>query len=443
MTSLTKEARAPLGVKPRDAERSKNFFALGLVSWMYTRPGRADARVDRRAVRARTRRCSTPTLRPSRPATTSARPPSCSSHSYQVQAGRSSTPGDVHQHHRQHRAGLGPRRRRPARASCRSSSARYPITPGVGHPPRAVEAQELRRPHASRPRTRSPASAPPSAPPSAATSASPPRAVRASPSSPRRSAWPSASSCRCSIIDIQRGGPSTGPADQDRAGRPAAWPCTAATASRRCRSSPPTSPSHCFDAAIEAVRIALKYRTPVILLSDGYLANGAEPWLLPDVEHAARHLRAVRHRAEPRRRRRHRGLLALPPRPRDPGPPVGPARHARSRAPHRRPREGGRHRATSPTTPDEPRAHGPTCGPPRSPASPNDIPPSRCTATRRRRGARARLGLDLGRHRRRASDRVRGPRPEGRPRPPDAPEPVPGEPRRGAAAATRRCSSPR
>ena len=44
------------------------------------------------------------------------------------------------------------------------------------------------------------------------------------------------------------------------------------------------SPSHCFDAAIEAARIALKYRTPVILLSDGYLANGAEPWQLPDVD---------------------------------------------------------------------------------------------------------------------------------------------------------------
>jgi 2-oxoglutarate ferredoxin oxidoreductase subunit alpha len=44
------------------------------------------------------------------------------------------------------------------------------------------------------------------------------------------------------------------------------------------------SPSHCFEAAIEASRIALKYRTPVILLSDGYLANGSEPWLLPDVD---------------------------------------------------------------------------------------------------------------------------------------------------------------
>ena len=43
------------------------------------------------------------------------------------------------------------------------------------------------------------------------------------------------------------------------------------------------SPAQCFHAAIEAARIALKYRTPVILLSDGYLANGSEPWLLPDI----------------------------------------------------------------------------------------------------------------------------------------------------------------
>ena len=43
------------------------------------------------------------------------------------------------------------------------------------------------------------------------------------------------------------------------------------------------TPGQCFDAAIEASRIALKYRTPVYLLSDAYLANGSEPWLLPDV----------------------------------------------------------------------------------------------------------------------------------------------------------------
>jgi 2-oxoglutarate ferredoxin oxidoreductase subunit alpha len=43
------------------------------------------------------------------------------------------------------------------------------------------------------------------------------------------------------------------------------------------------TPSHCFEAAMEAVRIAVTYRTPVFLLSDGYLANGSEPWRLPEV----------------------------------------------------------------------------------------------------------------------------------------------------------------
>jgi 2-oxoglutarate ferredoxin oxidoreductase subunit alpha len=45
----------------------------------------------------------------------------------------------------------------------------------------------------------------------------------------------------------------------------------------------PCSPSDCFDAAIEAARIAVTYRTPVMLLSDGYLANGSEPWQVPDI----------------------------------------------------------------------------------------------------------------------------------------------------------------
>jgi 2-oxoglutarate ferredoxin oxidoreductase subunit alpha len=85
------------------------------------------------------------------------------------------------------------------------------------------------------------------------------------------------------IIDIQRGGPSTGlPTKTEAAdlilamyGRHGETPLPIVAA---------YSPSQCFDAAIEAVRIALKYRTPVILLSDGYLANGTEPWRLPDVD---------------------------------------------------------------------------------------------------------------------------------------------------------------
>jgi 2-oxoglutarate/2-oxoacid ferredoxin oxidoreductase subunit alpha len=81
---------------------------------------------------------------------------------------------------------------------------------------------------------------------------------------------------------VQRGGPSTGlPTKTEQAdlllamyGRHGEAPLPIVAA---------RSPSHCFDAAFEAVRLALKYRTPVILLTDGYLANGAEPWLLPDV----------------------------------------------------------------------------------------------------------------------------------------------------------------
>ena len=44
------------------------------------------------------------------------------------------------------------------------------------------------------------------------------------------------------------------------------------------------TPADCFEVAIEAVRLAIKYMTPVMLLSDGYLANAAEPWKIPDVD---------------------------------------------------------------------------------------------------------------------------------------------------------------
>ncbi|MGA0886092.1 MAG: 2-oxoacid:acceptor oxidoreductase subunit alpha [Ilumatobacteraceae bacterium] len=84
------------------------------------------------------------------------------------------------------------------------------------------------------------------------------------------------------IIDIQRGGPSTGLPTKTEAsdlnlaiyGRHGEAPLPVVAAK---------SPADCFNAAIEAARIALKYRTPVILLSDGYIANGSEPWMLPDL----------------------------------------------------------------------------------------------------------------------------------------------------------------
>ena len=84
------------------------------------------------------------------------------------------------------------------------------------------------------------------------------------------------------VVDVQRGGPSTGlPTKTEQSdllqamfGRNGEAPVPIVA---------PRSPGDCFDAAIEAARIAVTYRTPVFLLSDGYLANGSEPWRVPEV----------------------------------------------------------------------------------------------------------------------------------------------------------------
>ncbi len=86
----------------------------------------------------------------------------------------------------------------------------------------------------------------------------------------------------CVIINVQRGGPSTGlPTKTEQAdlwqallGRNGECPAPVLAAQ---------SPSDCYWSAIEAVRIAVKYMTPVILLTDGYLANGSEPWRIPEM----------------------------------------------------------------------------------------------------------------------------------------------------------------
>ncbi|MEW9534787.1 2-oxoacid:acceptor oxidoreductase subunit alpha, partial [Microbispora sp. NPDC049125] len=84
------------------------------------------------------------------------------------------------------------------------------------------------------------------------------------------------------VVDVQRAGPSTGmPTKTEQTdllmalyGRNGESPVPVLA---------PATPSDCFHMALEAARIALKYRTPVMLLSDGYLANGSEPWRIPDV----------------------------------------------------------------------------------------------------------------------------------------------------------------
>ena len=84
------------------------------------------------------------------------------------------------------------------------------------------------------------------------------------------------------VCDIQRAGPSTGmPTKTEQSdllmalyGRNGESPLVVLA---------PATPGDCFDTAIEATRIAVKYRTPVIILSDGYLANGSEPWRVPEL----------------------------------------------------------------------------------------------------------------------------------------------------------------
>ena len=163
------------------------------------------------------------------------------------------------------------------------------------------------------------------------------------------------------VIDVQRAGPSTGmPTKNEQAdllqvmfGRNSDSPIPIVA---------PATPGECFDLAIEAARIALKYMTPVVYLSDAFLATGSEPWQVPAIADLPGDLGLER-------RQGGRPVPAVPARPRDARPPVGRARHGRAGAPHRRPREGRRHAATSATT----RTTTTRCScsaRPRSPASP-------------------------------------------------------------------------
>ena len=161
------------------------------------------------------------------------------------------------------------------------------------------------------------------------------------------------------ICDIQRAGPSTGmPTKTEQAdllmvlyGRNGESPVPVLA---------PSTPSDCFDTALEAVRIATKYRTPVIILSDGYLANGSEPWRIPEVADLPR-LRDEFSYSKPAgvaRRRRQGRVPAVPAGPGDARPAVGHPGHAGPGAPDRRHREGrrGRHHLLRP---GQPRQDGP------------------------------------------------------------------------------------
>ena len=212
------------------------------------------------------------------------------------------------------------------------------------------------------------------------------------------------------IVDVQRAGPSTGmPTKTEQTdllmaihGRHGESPLPVIAAS---------TPAGCFDAAVEAVRVAVRYRTPVILLSDTFLANSSEPWRIPDTADLPEIDPELRRGPERRRR-----VPALPAR-RARRAALGDPGHARAAAPHRRPREGERQRQHQ-LRPRQPRADDRAAGAEAGEARRGNSR-ARGRSRRGRGAARARLGLDLRRRpgRRPAGAGARDPDRDGPPAP--------------------------
>ncbi|MGQ0617485.1 MAG: 2-oxoacid:acceptor oxidoreductase subunit alpha [Acidimicrobiia bacterium] len=278
MTSLTKESVAPLGVKPRDADRSKNFFALGLVSWMYTRPVEPTLRwiADRFSTKPIVADANTAAFKAGY---AFGETTELFDHPYQVKPAVH-TPG-VYTNMTGNTALAWGIVAAGQLAELPVFLGSYPITPA------SDILHELSKHKSFGVRTLQ-AEDEIAGVGSAIGAAFGGHLAYTTTSGPGMALKGEAMGLAVNlelpmvIIDIQRGGPSTGlPTKTEAAdllmamyGRHGESPMPIVAAK---------SPSHCFDAAIEASRIAIKYRTPVILLSDGYLANGSEPWKLPDV----------------------------------------------------------------------------------------------------------------------------------------------------------------
>ena len=279
MTSLTLEATKPLGVKPRDAERSKNFFALGLVCWLYTRPidsvvGWIERRFGDKALVLQANLAAFRT-----------------GFNFGETAELFDTPYEVLP------AQLPPGEYRNVTGNLALSYglvaasqaaklpllyASYPITPAsdILH-----ELSKHKRFGVKTVQAEDEIAAAGMAIGAAFAGSLGVTATSGPGVDLKAEAMGLAISLELPmvLVDVQRGGPSTGlPTKTEQAdlllamyGRHGEAPLPIVAA---------RSASHCFDAAFEAVRLALKYRTPVMLLTDGYLANGAEPWRLPDVD---------------------------------------------------------------------------------------------------------------------------------------------------------------
>ena len=279
MTELTKEVCKELGVKPRDAERSKNFFALGLVTWLYTRPTDPTLHwirekfagkdlviaANEAAFKAGHAFGETAELSASRLAV---RPAQLPSGTYTNINGNTALSWGLIA--ASHKAGIP------------IFLGSYPITPAsdilhelAKHKNFGVRTLQAEDEIAA---IGSALGASYGGHLGVTTTSGPGVALKG-----ETLGLAVSLELPLVLVDIQRGGPSTGlPTKTEAAdlmmaryGRHGEAPLPIVSAN---------SPSDCFAAAFEAVRIALRYRTPVILLSDGYLANGTEPWRLPDVD---------------------------------------------------------------------------------------------------------------------------------------------------------------
>ena len=279
MTSMTTEVCKEAGVKPRDAERSKNFFALGLVSWLFIRPTEPTitwiaerfgakpqvAEANTRAFRAGYDFGETAELFHQRYEVTAA--PFASGEYVNITGNTATSWGLIAA---SQQAGLP------------LFLGSYPITPASD----ILHELSKRKEFGVRTFQAEDEIAGVGAAIGAAFGGS--LAVTTT-SGPGMDLKAEAIGLAVSmelplvIIDVQRAGPSTGlPTKVEQAdllsslyGRHGESPVPVLA---------PKTPGECFAAAIEACRIALTYRTPVILLTDAYLANGTEPWLVPAVE---------------------------------------------------------------------------------------------------------------------------------------------------------------
>ncbi|HEY6430334.1 MAG TPA: 2-oxoacid:acceptor oxidoreductase subunit alpha [Acidimicrobiales bacterium] len=279
MTSITQEVCKEAGVKPRDAERSKNFFALGLVSWLYTRP--VDPTVEwiaeRFASKPEVAEANTRAFRAGFDFGETAelfesnyeiRPATFEKGEYVNVTGNTALAWGLITAARL--AGLP------------LFLGSYPITPA------SDILHELSRRKEFGIRTFQAEDE--IAGIGAALGASFGGALGVTTTSGPGLDLKSETiglginlELPLVVVDVQRGGPSTGlPTKTEQAdllhamyGRHSEAPLPILA---------PQTPSDCFAIAIEATRLAVKYRTPVIVLSDGYLANGAEPWRLPDLD---------------------------------------------------------------------------------------------------------------------------------------------------------------